>query len=52
MHFVALTQGLSMDVSTFQQLISRLNDGIPGIELGPALESRLKARYRPCAHLT
>jgi hypothetical protein len=42
MHFVALTQGLSMAVSTFQQLISRLTDAIPGIELDPALESRLK----------
>lgn len=41
-----------MAVSTFQQLISRLADAIQGIQLGAALESRLKARYGPCAHLT
>ena len=39
-----------MDVSTFPHLISRLTDGIPGIEPGAAPESRLKARHGPCAH--
>ena len=41
-----------MAVSTFQQLISRYIDAIPGIERGPALDARLEARHGPCTHLT
>ena len=40
-----------MDVSTFQQLISRLTDEIQGIELGSALESHLNAQHGPGTEL-
>ena len=51
MQFVALAQGFTMDVSGFQQLISRVTEEIAGIELGSSLESHLNAQHGPGSEL-
>jgi hypothetical protein len=45
MQFIAPAQGLFMDVSTFQQLVSQVTEEIAGIELGSSLESHLNAQH-------